>query len=274
MPFIGPGHKPSARRPRPAAWFRRAHYLTAEHGREHALLLDGEGRELAARDAIRGWSRDEAYQEVIVSPSIEEVRAAADRHGGDDQKAARETALRLAREIAGGRDFCVAIHWDSEASKIESASLQAQRDLRAIDARHRRWGTFGSDYHRSDRQRVMDALAERMERLSAMDCNRWHLHVVVRGPARDRLFGKRGQVQSAWDRLWDDHPDRIRDWDQHRRFLDLREEIREIQRQQRALGLERSEAIRRARPSEKAAAARPYEERMADLIHRRFALEA
>jgi hypothetical protein len=236
--------------------------------------MDREGRAIEARDAIRGWSRQEAYHEVIVSPSIDEVRAASDRHGGDDRKAAQETALRLAREIAQGRDFYVAIHWDSEASKIEAASLKAQRDLRELDARHRRWGTIGTDYHHADRQRILDGLAERMNRLSAIDSDRWHFHLVIRGPIRERLFGEQGRVQRAWDRLWNDRPDRIRDWDAHLRFQALREEVREVQRQQRILGRERSEAIRKARSSEKAMAAHPYEERMLDLIHRRFALEA
>lgn len=273
MAYIGAGHKPTERRPQPAIWSRRAHYLTAEHGRESAVLIDEEGRSLSARDAIQRWSKVELYHEVIFSPSIEEVRASAERFDGDDERAAQETALRLAREIASGRPFFVAIHWDSETAKVEKSRAQAERELREVDARHRRWGTLGTDYHQADRQRMEEALEKRLSMLSAMS-ERWHLHLVIRGPMRERLYGEHGKVQKAWDRLWEQRTETIQDWEQHLRFGALREQIRAIQRQQQVLSRERSEAIRSAKPSEKRELARQFEERMLDLVQQRFSAES
>ena len=273
MPIIRKGHRPTRKRPKPSAWSRRAHYLTVEHGRERVVLLDDQGRELGSKEAIARWSKDEPYHEVIVAPSIDEVRAATERYEGDEAHAAREIALRIGREIAHGRPFFVALHWDSEASKTQKAHEQVQRELREIEARHRRWGTLGSEYHQTERQQVEEALKQRLTAVSGTS-NRWHCHLVIRGPERERLFGRKGKAQKAWDRLWADRPETIRDWEQHRRFAELREQVREIQRQQRVLSRERSEALRRAEPLEKRELARHYEERLQELIQRRYAAES
>lgn len=98
-------------RQQPATLGRRAFYLIAEHDRDSARLLDAQGQELMAREAIAlvGGSQAE-YFEVILAPSVAECRHIEARHSEDPQRAIREAGLRVIQAQAQGREHFLAIH--------------------------------------------------------------------------------------------------------------------------------------------------------------------
>lgn len=102
---------------------------------------------------------------------------------------------------------------------------------------------------------------------------RWHYHLAIRGPPRERLYGPNGNIQRAWNAEWRGREQPIRDWQQHQRWKILREELARVQQEQRALDRERYEAIKEAPRRDKVAVARVYEEKALELIERRYLLE-
>ncbi|MBP1625965.1 MAG: hypothetical protein H6Q00_440 [Holophagaceae bacterium] len=102
---------------------------------------------------------------------------------------------------------------------------------------------------------------------------RFHYHIAVSGPMPERTLGKHGHMQKTWDReLHGDEP-RIQDWQAHRRFQKEKAHLQELIRQQRENETQRREAMKRAVPGQKLAAARPFEVKARDLIERRYATE-
>ncbi len=98
-------------RHQPATLGRRAFYLIAEHDRDSARLLDKEGRELTAKEAMALMGgKDAQYYEVILAPSEAECRHIEGRNPGNRQQAIEEAGLRVIRVQANGRNHFLAIH--------------------------------------------------------------------------------------------------------------------------------------------------------------------
>jgi hypothetical protein len=98
-------------RQQPSALGRRAFYLIAEHDRDSARLLDSEGRELSAREAIALMGGPNAeYYEVILAPSDSECRHVEARNQVTPRQAIEQAGLRMIRTQSNGRNHFLAIH--------------------------------------------------------------------------------------------------------------------------------------------------------------------
>ena len=98
-------------RHQPATLGRRSFYLIAEHDRDSARLLDSEGRELSAREAIALMGGPNAdYYEVILAPSVAECRSLEARNPENRQQAIEQSGLRMIQTLANGRRHFLAIH--------------------------------------------------------------------------------------------------------------------------------------------------------------------
>ncbi len=102
---------------------------------------------------------------------------------------------------------------------------------------------------------------------------RFHFHVAVAGSSSDRALGKHSQIQKAWDQeIFGDEP-RIQDWSSHLRFKEEKARLQQVIREQKENELQRREVVKRAAPSRKVEAARPFEKKARDLIERRYVTE-
>lgn len=103
---------------------------------------------------------------------------------------------------------------------------------------------------------------------------RFHFHFTGEGQAPNRLYGKDGVLQRSWDREWS--PDRkpIRDWDEHRRFRQLKGELLALGKEQRQLLKDRREALKGITdPKAREAVHERFRDREIALITRRHTLE-
>lgn len=177
------------------------------------------------------------------------------------------TAEELSREIGGDR----AAHWHA----IVSPTFQ---DCAILTGRHG-----------GDRQAAAfaqgKAIAQRLER----DTGRrvafavhfeerdgkphFHYHFVGQGEARVRLYGRSGVIQRAWDRTWSSDHKPIQNWQEHRAFKVIREELRAVQREMRNLGEERRQGIAGAPPERKQEVRESFKAGELALVGRRYELE-
>ncbi len=102
---------------------------------------------------------------------------------------------------------------------------------------------------------------------------RFHFHLVIAGPMPEWTLGRYGSVQKHWRReLLGDEP-RIKDWDAHRRFKELRAQLQLVIEEQRDLVRQRREAVREADPDRKREVAHPFDQQALELLDTRHALE-
>jgi hypothetical protein len=102
---------------------------------------------------------------------------------------------------------------------------------------------------------------------------RFHFHFVIAGRMPERTLGLHGHLQKRWNQeVLGDEP-RIRDWEAHRRFRELRGQLQVLIEEQRVLKQQRREAVQGAEPGYKREVARPFDERAMALLEARYTLE-
>jgi len=204
-------------RKQPAAMGRRAYYLIAEHDRDSARLVNADGRELTAQEAIALIGGAEAeYHEIILAPSPAECGLVKARNPEDPQRAIQEVGLRMIQAQSGGRKHVLAIH---------------EQD------------------------------------------GRFHFHFVIAGQMPERTLGLHGHLQKHWNQeVLGDEP-RIRDWEAHRRFRELRGQLQALIEEQRDLKQQRRGAVQGAEPGFKREVGRPFDEKALALLEARYTLE-
>ena len=97
-----------------------AAYLAAEDGREACLLMNAAGERIEPEDLVQAFGGDRAeHWHAIVSPTPEDCRVLAERHGGDYQAAAlsqgKAMAQRLERDT--GQRVAFAVHFEERAGQ-------------------------------------------------------------------------------------------------------------------------------------------------------------
>lgn len=111
MPIVKGGFTPGSHgRKQQASFGRRVQYLSTDHDRDKATLLNGKGEEITRGKALEVFGgKDAVYHEVIYAPSEVECRALEERFGGPEA-AQKEMARQLASRLSPDRPCLLAAH--------------------------------------------------------------------------------------------------------------------------------------------------------------------